>query len=145
MYLCRKLRNSPMKKILLILMSLFILTSCQNDKEEEKITSLDNSVFGIEQITINDSTYSLKPNSLLIDKGSNSPLVLIGSSYSSNSVGFDYAWMSQTEALTSANITSTKGTVSVIQTGTDTTKTIILTVKTTSPKAQMTYTISARR
>ena len=70
-----------MKKILLILMSLFILTSCQNDKEEEKITSLDNSVFGIEQITINDSTYSLKPNSLLIDKGSNSPLVLIGSSY----------------------------------------------------------------
>ena len=145
MYLCRKLRNSPMKKILLILMSLFILTSCQNDKEEEKITSLDNSVFGIEQITINDSTYSLKPNSLLIDKGSNSPLVLIGSSYSSNSVGFDYAWMSQTEALTSANITSTKGTVSVVQTGTDTTKMIILTVKTTSPKAQMTYTISARR
>ena len=134
-----------MKKILLILMSLFILTSCQNDKEEEKITSLDNSVFGIEQITINDSTYSLKPNSLLIDKGSNSPLVLIGSSYSSNSVGLDYAWMSQTEALTSANITSTKGTVSVVQTGTDTTKTIILTVKTTSPKAQMTYTISARR
>ena len=134
-----------MKKILLILMSLFILTSCQNDKEEEKITPLDNSVFGIEQITINDSTYSLKPNSLLIDKGSNSPLVLIGSSYSSNSVGFDYAWMSQTEALTSANITSTKGTVSVVQTGTDTTKMIILTVKTTSPKAQMTYTISARR
>jgi len=86
-----------MKKILLILMSLFILTSCQNDKEEEKITSLDNSVFGIEQITINDSTYSLKPNSLLIDKGSNSPLVLIGSSYSSNSVGLDYAWMSLTE------------------------------------------------
>ena len=134
-----------MKKILLILMSLFILTSCQNDKEEEKITSLDNSVFGIEQITINDSTYSLKPNSLLIDKGSNSPLVLIGSSYSSNSVGLDYAWMSQTEKLTLANITSTKGTVSVVQTGTDTTKTIILTVKTTSPKAQMTYTISARR
>ena len=145
MYLCRKLRNSPMKKILLILMSLFILTSCQNDREEEKITPLDNSVFGIEQITINDSTYSLKPNSLLIDKGSNSPLVLIGSSYSSNSVGLDYAWMSQTEALTSANITSTKGTVSVVQTGTDTTKMIILTVKTTSPKAQMTYTISARR
>lgn len=145
MYLCRKLRNSPMKKILLILMSLFILTSCQNDKEEEKITSLDNSVFGIEQITINDSTYSLKPNSLLIDKGSNSPLVLIGSSYSSNSVGLDYAWMSLTEKLTLANITSTKGTVSVVQTGTDTTKTIILTVKTTSPKAQMTYTISARR
>ena len=145
MYICRKLRNSPMKKILLILMSLFILTSCQNDKEEEKITSLDNSVFGIEQITINDSTYSLKPNSLLIDKGSNSPLVLIGSSYSSNSVGLDYAWMSLTEKLTLANITSTKGTVSVVQTGTDTTKTIILTVKTTSPKAQMTYTISARR
>ncbi len=134
-----------MKKILLILMSLFILTSCQNDKEEEKITSLDNSVFGIEQITINDSTYSLKPNSLLIDKGSNSPLVLIGSSYSSNSVGLDYAWMSLTEKLTLANITSTKGTVSVVQTGTDTTKMIILTVKTTSPKAQMTYTISARR
>ena len=145
MYLCRKLRNSPMKKILLILMSLFILTSCQNDKEEEKITSLDNSVFGIEQITINDSTYSLKPNSLLIDKGSNSPLVLIGSSYSSNSVGLDYAWMSQTDKLKLANITSTKGTVSVVQTGTDTTKMIILTVKTTSPKAQMTYTISARR
>ena len=145
MYLCRKLRNSPMKKILLILMSLFILTSCQNDKEEEKITSLDNSVFGIEQITINDSTYSLKPNSLLIDKGSNSPLVLIGSSYSSNSVGLDYAWMSLTEKLTLANIASTKGTVSVVQTGTDTTKMIILTVKTTSPKAQMTYTISARR
>lgn len=145
MYLCRKLRNSPMKKILLILMSLFILTSCQNDKEEEKITPLDNSVFGIEQITINDSTYSLKPNSLLIDKGSNSPLVLIGSSYSSNSVGLDYAWMSLTEKLTLANITSTKGTVSVVQTGTDTTKMIILTVKTTSPKAQMTYTISARR
>lgn len=134
-----------MKKILLILMSLFILTSCQNDKEEEKITPLDNSVFGIEQITINDSTYSLKPNSLLIDKGSNSPLVLIGSSYSSNSVGLDYAWMSLTEKLTLANITSTKGTVSVVQTGTDTTKMIILTVKTTSPKAQMTYTISARR
>ena len=134
-----------MKKILLILMSLFILTSCQNDKEEEKITSLDNSVFGIEQITINDSTYSLKPNSLLIDKGSNSPLVLIGSSYSSNSVGLDYAWMSLTEKLTLANITSTKGTVSVVQTGTDTTKMIILTVNTTSPKAQMTYTISARR
>ena len=134
-----------MKKILLILMSLFILTSCQNDKEEEKITSLDNSVFGIEQITINDSTYSLKPNSLLIDKGSNSPLVLIGSSYSSNSVGLDYAWMSQTDKLKLANITSTKGTVSVVQTGTDTTKMIILTVKTTSPKAQMTYTISARR
>ena len=134
-----------MKKILLILMSLFILTSCQNDKEEEKITPLDNSVFGIEQITINDSTYSLKPNSLLIDKGTNSPLVLIGSSYSSNSVGLDYVWMSLTEKLTLANITSTKGTVSVVQTGTDTTKMIILTVKTTSPKAQMTYTISARR
>ena len=132
-----------MKKILLIMMSLFILSSCQKDEEES--FTLDNSIFGIEKITINDNTYSINPNSFLIDKDSNSPLILIGSSSSSHSLGLDYAWMSQTEKLTSANITSTKGTVSVAQTETSTTKTIILTVHAISPKAQITYTISAHQ
>jgi len=132
-----------MKKILLIIMSLFILSSCQKDEEEH--FSLDNSVFGIEQIAINNSTYSLKPNSFLIEKTSNSPLVLVGTSYSSHSLELDYAWMSQTEELTSANITSTKGVVSVIHTEAETTSSIILTVRTTSPEAQITYTISAHR
>lgn len=147
MYLCKKIKKQskkqPMKKILLIMMSLFILSSCHKDEEESFI--LDNSIFGIEKITINDNTYSINPNSFLIDKDSNSPLILIGSSSSSHSLGLDYAWMSQTEKLTSANITSTKGTVSVAQTETSTTKTIILTVHATSSKAQFTYTISAHK
>lgn len=143
MYLCKKYKKQPMKKILLIMMSLFILSSCHKDEEESFI--LDNSIFGIEKITINDNTYSINPNSFLIDKDSNSPLILIGSSSSSHSLGLDYAWMSQTEKLTSANITSTKGTVSVAQTETSTTKTIILTVHAISPKAQITYTISAHQ
>ena len=143
MYLCKKYKKQPMKKMLLIMMSLFILSSCQKDEEESFI--LDNSIFGIEQITINNNTYTLKQNSFLIDKDSHSPLMLIGSSSSSHSLGLDYAWMSQTEELTSANITSTKGTVSVTHTETATTSTITLTVYTTSPKAQITYTISAHQ
>ncbi len=132
-----------MKKILFIIMSIFMLFSCQKDEDES--FSFDNSVFGIEQTTINDSTYTLKPNNFLIDKGNNSSLLLIGTSYSSNTLGFDYAWMSPTEKLNSANITSTKGTVSITETTTSTTKKIILTVSSTSPKAQITYTISAHQ
>ena len=130
-----------MKQLLLLIASFFLLFSCQKDKEET--FSMDNSLFGIEQITINSTNYSLTPNSLLIDKGENSPLVLVGSSYSSNSVGLDYAWMSQTEKLTFAGITSKNGQVNVTQTTTPTTVTYTLTVSTTSPKAKMCYTISA--
>lgn len=131
-----------MKKFLFVIVSLLILLSCKGTDEEENI-SLDNSVFGIEQISINDSAYSLKPNSLLIEKGSNSPLVLVGSSFSLHSLGLDYAWVSSTQKLISASITSTKGNVSVTDTTTSTTKIIILTVHTASPKAQITYTISS--
>ena len=130
-----------MKKLLLLIASFFLLFSCQKDKEET--FSMDNSLFGIVQITINSTNYSLTPNSLLIDKGENSPLVLVGSSYSSNSVGLDYAWMSQTQKLTFAGITSKNGQVNVTQTTTSTTVTYTLTVSTTSPKAKMCYTISA--
>lgn len=133
-----------MKKLLLLITSfLFLaLVSCQEDKDEPAI-SMNNALFGIEQITINETSYPLMENSLFIDKGKNSPLLLVGNSYSSNSVGLDYVWMSQTEKLTFAGITSKKGQVSVSQTKTSTTITYILTVSTTSPKAKMTYTISA--
>lgn len=130
-----------MKKILLLIASVFLLLSCQKDKEET--FSMDNTLFGIEQITINNTNYTLTPSSLLIPEDKKSPLVLVGSSYTSNSVGLDYAWISPTEKLVFAGITSKNGLVSVTQTKTSTTVTYILTVTTTAPKAQMTYTISA--
>lgn len=132
-----------MKKFLLLIITLIFLPSCSENGNEEAPFVMDNSLFGIEQITLNDTKYALLPNSLLIDKGNNSPLVLIGNSHSLHSVGLDYAWMSQSEKLTYADITSKKGEINVTQTKTSTTVTYTLTVSTTSPKAKMCYTISA--
>lgn len=132
-----------MKKILFIIMSIFMLFSCQKDEDES--FPLDNSDFGIEQITINDSTYSLMPNSFLIDKGPNSPLVLVGTSSSSHSLELNYAWMSKTQKLSSAYITNAKGNVGVLNTSTETTRTIILTIYNIFPEAKLTYTISGPR
>lgn len=131
-----------MKKVLLLITSLFLLISCQRENDDNKLL-MDNKLFGIEQITLNNTNYTFSSDSLFIPHDKKTPLVLVGSSYTSNSLGLDYAWMSQTEKLTFAGITSTKGQVSVTQTKTSTTVTYILTVTTIAPKAKMTYTISA--
>ena len=107
-----------------------------------KIT-FDSSVFGIEKIIVNNTIYSLKDSSFLIDKGADSPLYLTGSGYGSNYKELDYAFVSQTESLSSVAAICTKGEVSVSVSQTSTTKTYVLTLYATSPKVKMIYKFSA--
>ncbi|MDD4638044.1 MAG: hypothetical protein PHV66_10655, partial [Bacteroidales bacterium] len=88
-----------MKNLLVLTVALFVMASCSDD-EVEKIT-FDSSVFGIEKIIVNNTTYSLKDSSFLIDKGADSPLYLTGSGYGPNYQELDYAFVSQTESLSS--------------------------------------------
>ena len=126
---------------LLYTVALFVMASC-SDEEEAKIT-FDSSVFGIEKIIVNNTTYSLKDSSFLIDKGADSPLYLTGSGYGSDYKELDYAFVSQTESLSSVAAVCTKGEVHVSVSQTSTTKTYVLTLYATSPKVKMIYKFSA--
>lgn len=130
-----------MKNLLVLTVALFVMASCSDD-EVEKIT-FDSSVFGIEKIIVNNTTYSLKDSSFLIDKGADSPLYLTGSGYGPNYQELDYAFVSQTESLSSVAAICTKGEVNVSVSQTSTTKTYVLILYATSPKVKMIYKFSA--
>jgi hypothetical protein len=112
--------------------------ACQ--KEDNTTQPIDNSMLGIDHITINNKDYAIA-NSLMIDK--NAPLVCTGSLQSNTKVELDYMWSSPTEDLSAISLTSNKAQVEVSWEEYPNYKTCTLKVYTTNPKAEVKYVISA--
>ncbi len=112
--------------------------ACQ--KEESTPQTIDKSLLGIEQITINNKNYPIAEG-LMIDKSA--PLICTGVLNSSTKIELNYAWNALAEDLSSVSITSTKAQVEVNWTENTTTKTYTVRVYSTNPKAEIKYTITA--
>lgn len=130
-----------MKKLLLLLPFLFFI-SCQSDDDSN--TMLDNTLVGIEKITLNGKDYTLSTNSFMLDK-EDCPLIVTGLLASSSRVELEYVWNVEGEDLSSVDIACKNPTaqVEIKNEINQAWKIYHITIITTEPQAEVVYTISS--
>lgn len=128
-------------KQLLFIFFISILVACQ--KENDSIPTVDYKSFGIEQLTINDTTFTIQPNGILFN--SDSSLILSRTSTTVDSTELDYVWTSQTDPLSSVSLTCKNAQIKVTQEKDQSMQKYILTVyNATISQKNIRYVISAR-
>lgn len=129
-----------MRKLFFIL-SVILLASCSSDSENPAM--LSNSDISIEKIVLNNQTYAVDAKSFMI---SGAPLTVTGTFSSSKKVEVDYSWAKTTEVLSSVAVECKNPTATVdvkMKSASELFNEFTVTVSTTTPEAQVVYTIAA--
>ena len=104
---------------------------------------LSNSDISIEKIVLNNQTYAVDAKSFMI---SGAPLSVTGTFSSSKKVEVDYSWAKTTEVLSSVAVECKNPTATVNvkkESASELFNKFTVTVSTTTPEAQVVYTIAA--
>ena len=129
-----------MRKLFFIL-SVILLASCSSDSENPAM--LSNSDISIEKIVLNNQTYTVGAKSFMI---SGTPLTVTGTLSSSKRVEVEYLWNKTAEILSSVAVECKNPTATVNvkkESASELFNKFTVTVSTTTPEAQVVYTIAA--
>ncbi|GAK37281.1 hypothetical protein [Bacteroides graminisolvens] len=129
-----------MRKLFFIL-SVILLASCSSDSENPAM--LSNSDISIEKIVLNNQTYTVGAKSFMI---SGAPLTVTGTLSSSKRVEVEYLWNKTAEILSSVVVECKNPTATVNvkkESASELFNKFTVTVITTTPEAQVVYTIAA--
>ena len=129
-----------MRKLFFIL-SVILLASCSSDSENPAM--LSNSDISIEKIVLNNQTYAVDAKNFMI---SGAPLTVTGTLSSSKRVEVEYLWNKTAEILSSVAVECKNPTATVNvkkESASELFNKFTVTVITTTPDAQVVYTIAA--
>ena len=129
-----------MRKLFFIL-SVILLASCSSDSENPAM--LSNSDISIEKIVLNNQTYAVDAKNFMI---SGAPLTVTGTLSSSKRVEVEYLWNKTAEILSSVAVECKNPTATVNvkkESASELFNKFTVTVITTTPEAQVVYTIAA--
>lgn len=129
-----------MRKLFFIL-SVILLASCSSDSENPAM--LSNSDISIEKIVLNNQTYAVDAKNFMI---SGAPLTVTGTLSSSKRVEVEYLWNKTAEILSSVAVECKNPTATVdvkMKSASELFNEFTVTVSTTTPEAQVVYTIAA--
>ncbi len=129
-----------MRKLFFIL-SVILLASCSSDSENPAM--LSNSDISIEKIVLNNQTYAVDAKNFMI---SGAPLTVTGTLSSSKRVEVEYLWNKTAEILSSVTVECKNPTATVNvkkESASELFNKFTVTVITTTPEAQVVYTIAA--
>lgn len=129
-----------MRKLFFIL-SVILLASCSSDSENPAM--LSNSDISIEKIVLNNQTYAVDAKNFMI---SGAPLTVTGTLSSSKRVEVEYLWNKTAEILSSVAVECKNPTATVNvkkESASELFNKFTVTVSTTTPEAQVVYTIAA--
>lgn len=130
-----------MRKLFFIL-SVILLASCSSDSENPAM--LSNSDISIEKIVLNNQTYTVGAKNFMVSD--EAPLSVTGTFSSSKKVEVDYSWAKTTEVLSSVAVECKNPTATVNvkkESASELFNKFTVTVITTTPEAQVVYTIAA--
>ena len=129
-----------MRKLFFII-SVILLASCSSDSENPAM--LSNSDISIEKIVLNNQTYAVDAKNFMI---SGAPLTVTGTLSSSKRVEVEYLWNKTAEILSSVAVECKNPTATVdvkMKSASELFNEFTVTVSTTTPEAQVVYTIAA--